>query len=359
MLYYYNSNILGAKHKGKLMTKKLLAVFTTMLLFGFVYSSTHVYIEELNNFKNSPDYQLIFKDNQDTHPLLQVTERNLVNYKQLSSLQRLIYSAFLALDTIVITPDTMPQLYAFIDDICAKAKIKTPVVFLTREKGFFNAAAQKLLMSTGAVVIGQKLLLETSQEELEAVICHEIGHLKHNHSNKHTAIALSTLLVAGASSYYLSKQALGRADIDPALEWMRPLLQLMPYVVAGKIASLAVALIPPFIINKRFEKEADEFAKTMGKSAGLIAFFKRLQAKQASLDHDFEHTRGMLDANKNNLSWSDYLELSASYYLTKWHNKAYTWLYYNTSLGQHPSPEARIQEVQDYVASQPHAVPAA
>lgn len=181
--------------------------FYTLIFTSLMQAETsqNIYIEELTAFKTSPDYQLIF--NEDANPILQGIERDIENCQHLSWLQRLIRSTFLSQDVIVVTPKTMPKLYSYIETLCKTSEIKTPIVFLTREKGFFNAAAQKLLMSTGAIIIGQKLLLETSDKELESVIAHEMGHIKYNHVNKSMAINFLAFLGSWAGSYYLlSKQ---------------------------------------------------------------------------------------------------------------------------------------------------------
>ncbi len=323
-----------------------MKIFQSALLTVCAYSSLfasttpNIYVEELNAFKNSPDYKLIFDE--DANTALRIIERDIVNCKNLSWLQRYIRSAFLSLDAIVVTPKTMPQLYSYVESICKESGIKTPTVFLTTEKGFFNAAAQKLLMSSGAIIVGQKLLLEISTKELEAVVAHEIGHIKHNHANKTIAMNYVALMSTLAGLYYI----INKQTNDPVKS-----------MIASGYFGFPIALTAvSFFINKRFEKEADEFAyKFMNKGEGLIKFFEHLQEKVATEDANFDRTRAKLTTNQLELSMYSYAGLSTSYYLAKLgHNigKAYSWIYHNTPLGAHPSLEARIKAAQDYIDSQ-------
>lgn len=307
-------------------------------------TSTNVYVEEFKAFKNSADYQLIFK--KDANLALQIIERDIENCKHLSWFQRFVRSTFLSFDAIVVSPKTMPKLYAYIDSICKKAEIKTPTIFLTREKCFFNAMAEKLLISSGAILIGQKLLLETSPQELEAVAAHEIGHIVYNHVNKKKAINILNALAAVTAINYLTKNNEARTVEKSIIEG------IIVGITAGNIANY----ITPLIINKRFEKQADEFAyKFMNKGNGLIEFCQHLEKMTNDEDQDFNHTREMLTKSKPEIGLYSYAGLSTIYYLAKFEHilsKAYRWLYHNTPFGEHPSPEARIKATQDYLNSQ-------
>ncbi|MBY0109665.1 MAG: M48 family metalloprotease [Candidatus Babeliaceae bacterium] len=315
--------------------------FYTLIFMAFVQAETakNIYIEELTAFKTSPDYQLIF--NEDANPILQAIERDIENCQHLSWLQRLIRSTFLSQDVIVVTPKTMPKLYSYIEILCKTSEIKTPTVFLTREKGLFNAAAQKLLMSTGAIIIGQKLLLETSDKEFESIIAHEIGHIKYNHVNKTIAINFLAFFGSWAGSYYLLNKQINN--------------QQVAIVSSQYLAIFASLIATSIIINKRFEKEADEFAyKGMNKGEGLAEFFKHLQVKEETEETDFNHTSDKLKASRSELSLYSYAGLSTSYFLAKLAHKidkAYRWFYHNTPFCVHASPEERIKAVREYLDS--------
>ncbi len=108
------------------------------------------------------------------------------------------------------------------------------------------------------------------------------------------------------------------------------------------------------LIGKRFERQADEFAyKTVGKAAGHKLFFKRLIEKKDKYNKDFETIYDFLQKSKPELSTLDSTLLTVRYYLASFGNKIRRldrWIYYNTPLGAHPSPEARIKAAEDYLA---------
>ena len=135
-----------------------------------------VYYGELKALKARPDSKMIFDKDADGD--LRKIHRDIPIYKNLSFFHQLIRRGCLGFDVIIVTYDTMPSLYGYIESICKLANVAVPTIFITRKEVFFNAFAQKLLMSTGAFVIGQKLLKESSDQEVEAIVAHEIGHIR-------------------------------------------------------------------------------------------------------------------------------------------------------------------------------------
>lgn len=321
--------------------KKICNIFYALVLITTIFlsinlSATDVYRQEFKAFKKTQKYKAMF--DHDAYIAVKLIRRNIQNFSQLNLFQRFIRWAFLSCDAVVITPETMPQLYNYIDNLCKKHSIDTPTVFLTRKRGFFNAFAAKLLWSSGAVIIGQHLLRTTSDDTLEAVITHEIGHIKYNHVNK--TIGLNLL------NMYLCHYILTLSMSSTTNPWQRFLTStyLAPYMTA-------------FMINKRFEKEADRFAyEENNKDKGLIQLFEHLKQQDIDRDNDLSLTRKILTIHKPDIDFlSYYIGLVPFYYLTKLGHlllKGYKWVYYNTPYGPHPSPEARITTVKKYLAQQ-------
>ena len=309
-----------------------------------------VYYDELEKLKNAPETKLLF--NEDAHPVLAEIQRDLIMCKNLTSFQRFVRCAFLALDVVVVTPETLPQLYEYIDSICKKAVIATPTIFISRKSSFLNAFAEKLLMSTGGIVIGQKLINELSDQAIEAVIAHEIGHIKYNHSNKHLALRALTLITGAIVWLKLGiKQGIMESDTDAQKE----MKVLIYWVKLGAFVNV-FSYLPSLIINKRFEKEADEFAyKANGKGAGIIEFFELILKKDELREEEFVSIYALLQKNKNNISISDYYSLIMSYYLARagqlyWN--LYNEIYHETFVGAHPSPQARIEAAKKHIRQQ-------
>jgi len=241
------------------------------------------------------------------------------------------------LDTVIVTPETMPSLYKYVDEICKKANITAPTIFITRRDGFFNAAAQKLLMSSGGVIIGQKLLHDLSDDALEAVVAHEIGHIKYNHINKGLALSMASIAM-----YYMVKDSIYSENDSSFLRFVKWYALFETIHLSNRL-----------IIGKRFEQEADEFSyKVNGKAKGLIEFFELILKKDYLHEKEFKMTYENIQQNRSLISSSDYYDLLVRYYITKGvhlYNNFYKKIYYNTFIGAHPSPEARIAAAQEYL----------
>lgn len=318
-----------------------------------VQTDTYVYNQELKALKNSEYYKIIF-DHEDALQGARRLRRDIENCKQLSFVQRLIRTVFLNLDTIVVDAHTMPHLYSYINTLCTTHGIKTPTIFITTKSNFYNAAASKLLMSTGAIVIGQKIIKESSDQVVESVIAHEIGHIKYNHVNKMIAIALACCY----AGYQFSKRMVEGYDSALKIYYGRSLssfeaagIQLVYNMIYNQIfTSLALMVL----VNKRFERQADRFAyEEVGKGKGLVKFFENIEQKHQNHKDDLATTSKILSHSASELAWYDNIFLNVDYYMTKIgfdFHRARRWLYHNTPIGAHPSPTSRIKAVQKYWA---------
>lgn len=306
--------------------------------------SGDVYKQELIALKTRPDANYIFDKKID--PDFAALHRDIENYKELSYLQRLVRLPFMLSDAVVVTDQTMPTLYAYVDTLCKKNNIATPTIFISTKKSIFNAFAAKLFTSTGGILICQKFLLETSDREFEAVVAHEIGHIKHNHSNKTLLLTIGLSIPVSYGINYLCYQAKLKYNMPNI--FMKDMLNLY-----------TVSLITSLIINKRFEKEADEFAcKEADKAPGLIELFERIEAKDVVREKEYQeaclYTEKVLEDNKTHISNSDLFSLKFDFSMIKVRHKmmnAYKWMYHNTFIGAHPSSQARITAAQKYVVS--------
>lgn len=332
----HNTNLLNSQD--------IMKNLRTMFLLAFVISCSSVishgdsmftYREEFKAFETNPRYRAIFDE--DAHSSVKDIQADVENYKELSLFQRMVRFVFFGLEVVVATSETMPKLHGFVEAICKDQAIKAPSIFIAKNRGFFNAAAQKLLVSSGAIVIGQKLLEETSDKELQGVVAHELGHIVHNHVNKGILVSIG--------SYYGTKwvkQYLFGAPDNNSFDWVAYFL--------------ALDVVVPCLINKRFEKEADEFAyRVTNNGEGLIEFFEHLEKKEQAVDNDFDATQAIVRDNYPKIGYADYYWLMARYYKAKvGHNigKFFSWIYHNTPLGAHPAHADRIKAVKDHLAQQ-------
>lgn len=306
-----------------------LHVFSLLFLFFVDHlSSTElsVYKQELKNFKTSEKYKDIFDTKLPEY--VKYIDINIEKYKNTDWKQRVLsFTEFF--NPIVITKKSMPKLYNFIEETCKKSNIKTPTVLLTTKKGLFNAMAMKFFTSMGCIIIGQDIILESSSDEVEAVLAHEIGHIKHNHVNKNLAINLAGLI---ASQIILNKLELKNS--------------LIRYYLVLKLSSIST------LFSKYFEKQADQFAFEQGKAKGIKKFFKKLQNQWDQVDIKLANSKEKIRNASNKVGTFNYYKLMLQYYCAKGYrsySKALKWLNDNTLLGSHPSHKERVQAAREYM----------
>lgn len=298
---------------------------------------THVYKQEFQTFKSLPQFQRAFNEN--ANYAMGTLCADIETRKQLSFMYRALFYPILS-DCILISRETMPALYGYVESVCAQHSIKIPYIFISRDvsskKGLFNAFVSKLLLSAGCVVIGQRLLLDASDAALEAVIAHELGHVKYNHVNKIIALRLAVL----AFLHYM----------DPCNS---------QDVLKATAKAYQAIVLADILIGKRFEKQADCFSyKTVGKAEGCKAFFNDLINREKVYNDDFKKTYALLQQAKPELTLTDSALLTTRYYCNSFFNvlrRASLWLAYHTPLDPHPSPEARLKTVESYMASEQQA----
>lgn len=302
------------------------------------------YRQEFKDFKYTSEYAKIF--DKEISVGVRSLYQNINNYKELSFFNRFLYQAFFVIGVVAVAPDACPKLHSFIDRLCKKSGIKTPIVFITLKKHFLNAAASKLFTSIGGIVIGQEMFLELSDQELEGVIAHEIGHIKYNHVNKTILLSMITYV---ATRFTLDTIFPLRRPIIPGTQDFSTIKRALDaYLLSGVITSL--------IINKSFEKEADAFAsKENDHGQGLMEFFELLQEKEKKYDQEYDNVYEYLQKYKDNISTLDYVLLRIDYFFNQIGHgihKIHRWVYHNTPLGAHPSHEARIAAIKEYLENQ-------
>lgn len=322
----------------------LIVVISLLTFVGQVYSGD-VYKQELAALITKPDVNYIFDKKVD--PAFAWLHKDIESYKELSYTQRIARFPFILSDAMIVTHQKMPNLYAYIDALCKKNNIATPTIFVSTKKSIFNAFAAKLFTSTGAILICQKLLMESSDRELEAVIAHEIGHIKHNHTNKTLLLNIGLFIPIWGCIHYLSKKSNCSQNVAN-------------FFIKTMMADLSASWISNLIINKRFEKQADEFAcNQAGQAPGLIEFCEHLEKQELDQEKQYEqdclYTQKVLEDNKPHLSDDNYAALSQQFDGIKFQYKLmnwYKWLYYNTPYGAHQSHQVRIAAAQKYVSSE-------
>lgn len=140
------------------------------------------------------------------------------------------------------------------------------------------------------IVLFDTLLKQLSEEELESVLAHEIGHYRLGHIAKRLAFSLAATLLGFFGIYFLS----GQGWFYSAFGFVKAAAtahSLAPAFLLTALASPAFLYwFTPLsnLISRKHEYEADAFArKAMGSPDGLIGALHKLAEKNLSqLDPD-------------------------------------------------------------------------
>lgn len=164
-----------------------------------------------------------------------------------------------------VTPEQAPKLYETVDALRRKAGLPMPKVAIAPHPQP-NAFATGRNSNNAVVCATQGLLQLVSQDELEGVMAHELGHIK----NRDMLLQTISATMAGAITN------LARVGILPqarAKGRSNPLAALM--VVVAPLA----AMIIQFAISRQREFEADEAgAEISGKPLALASALAKMQA---------------------------------------------------------------------------------
>jgi len=323
---------------------KLSTIFLTGLLISShltVSTSNHgIYYSELKALKKAPETKALFE--QDVDGSSRTTQHNLGMYnptfldngerrlfsqwdkmrrtlslgnikrqitisKELSFIDSILIMGLCGQndDLIIVTDETMPALYNYVSSLSEKAKIAMPFLFISLKN--FSTFSRKILAFRSSIVIGQQLLHDVSDEELEALVAQQIGHIKYYHTNKKALVNGIALL----------------GCVIPALSSL--------------------------LVSKRFAKEADMFTSEVAEKAnGLITFYERLEAKDQLRMAEYDEVSKMLTENAANIPMLSYLILIIGYYMAE--TERCVEEIYNKFA--YPSHQERIDAAKKYLAQQ-------
>mgnify|MGYP003347008625 CR=1 FL=1 len=175
-------------------------LFSSFVLSISIINADGVYREELRVLKELKEEGLIL--DKDVDPSIRNLANDINNHSQLSAFSRFMRSTALRYG-VIVTKDSMPQLYNYIQTICDNNNFAVPTILISKDEDLLNAFAQKLYATSGVIIIGQRIIEEYDDETVEAVVAHELGHIKGNHVNK---IRLANLTVLAALFYLIIKK---------------------------------------------------------------------------------------------------------------------------------------------------------
>jgi len=162
-----------------------------------------------------------------------------------------------------VKPNDYPEVYASLEKICKKADMPVPPLYYVNAN-VPNAFATGRDPNHAAVAVTKGLLAHLSTEEVEAVLAHEIGHVK----NRDTLISAMAATLAGAITWFAHIFIFSNNEERSAASY---LLLLIVAPLAATILQLA--------ISRGREFEADRFGAHVSDPLSLASALEKISAE--------------------------------------------------------------------------------
>ncbi|MFI5220507.1 MAG: M48 family metallopeptidase [Bacteroidia bacterium] len=180
-----------------------------------------------------------------------------------------------------LTPLADGELRTAIQDYCSKVGFKLKNLFVmdgskrsSKANAFFSGLGAKK-----RIVLFDTLINNHTNDELVAVLAHEIGHYK----KKHTRLGfILSILQVGLMLFIFSK-VIDNPSLSNALGSEKSFFQLgmLAFGILYSPLSLVIGLLMN-LVSRRHEYEADDFAKTTFSGESLISALKKLSVNNLS-----------------------------------------------------------------------------
>jgi heat shock protein HtpX len=174
---------------------------------------------------------------------------------------------------IEVSKSRAPFCHRKIERLAVRAGIKKPRVYVIPDDAP-NACAVGLSSDDTAVAVTTGLLSNLDENEIEAVLAHEIGHLQKGHSIEKTKVAMRAMAIGTAAA--ISGQMLATSDLDltPGDDDSNDLLSTLLKIGVGVAAAAAGEVVASNIlttVSLRSEFEADECGGTLARKPWALA----------------------------------------------------------------------------------------
>jgi len=191
----------------------------------------------------------------------------------------------------VVTPEEEPQLHTMIDRLCVLANMPKPRVGLSQVQ-MPNAFATGRNPKHSVVVVTEGIRQRLDDEELEAVLAHELSHVAHRDVAVMT-VASSLGMIAGLISRMAMWGAMlggGRRDEDNQNAFMMELI-----VMVVSFAVYVVSFLLTMSLSRYRELAADRAgAILIGKPSALASALTKVTGDMARIpNNDLRRVEGM------------------------------------------------------------------
>lgn len=180
-----------------------------------------------------------------------------------------------------LTPLEEGNLKTTLETFAKKVEFNLKAIFLidgskrsTKANAYFSGFGK-----TKKVVLYDTLLNDLTEDEISAVLAHEIGHYKKKHVIYNLILSI---LLTGVTLYLLSL-FINNPILAQAVGVEKPSFHIG--IIIFMILYTPISVITGLIMNilsRKFEYQADDFAKNYGYSINLITALKKLSVKSLS-----------------------------------------------------------------------------
>lgn len=178
---------------------------------------------------------------------------------------------------------TLPdnELRRDIENYCSKVGFKLNNIFVM-DGSKRSAKANAFFSGLGArrrIVLYDTLVNNHTNDELVAVLAHEIGHYK----KKHTRLTFTLGIVQTGFMLFIFSRLISNPDLSTALGSNKPFLQLgmLAFGILYSPLSLIIGLLMN-VVSRKNEFEADRYAKETFKAEALTTALKKLSVNNLS-----------------------------------------------------------------------------
>lgn len=222
-------------------------------------------------------------------------------------------------DVDLVFKEEHPLLHNLVERLCKKMGVKKPIVFVSRS--YESASSLKLPGMLAMIIIGAPLIATLSDDELEALIAHELSHIAQNHSIKQygSRMALTIGISTAIHLYFESREKKRNADESFRA---KSLLQKAPTVIAHffahavtKILGLLIASLVQAKISRSHEYAADALAAEIVGGEPCRALQRKVSAKESQYDQKINEWSAHASNQENR--WYTRLRYRAALWLTK------------------------------------------
>ncbi|MBY0353876.1 M48 family metalloprotease [Candidatus Babeliales bacterium] len=234
----------------------------------------------------------------------------LANYAFFKLFPGPLISAAFPKGLVFLSATQAPKLHELVGNLAKAMGINKPAIFIARDKKLFNACASSLTPNASLMIIGEKLLNDLSETELQSVLAHELAHVKNNHIPKQLCCSLGILVGSGLAWYYLFINNKKESETSAPKGTEKKISNLLPKITF--IATFIAVQLLMLKLSRTFEEEADTDAiRITNNPHGFIDMISKLEnhVKEEfnKFEKEFEFVLKEIEKIEPNSSWHAWL----------------------------------------------------